>query len=306
MAGRRLGLAAPTGDSVATDDLSVPGDAPTGGLAITCACDFGGSPVRASTFFDVVEDTLHRTAMFTSMPHPGTISLDGARLALSAAIAVIIFLFLVFPFQLFNSTLTENYDEVRSWFGLKPRPSGYQPARQSLLALVPLLAAIGLLYTLVSPDFGFDRGTLMAGVGLSLAVAGLGVAFLLPTMVYARRAFGEWGRVRFLPGSILVAVATVALSRLVGLLPGYIYGLLFVLSGRRVSDPKAQGRVGAVTAALLLTVTLAAWIALVARRPRRGGARRRCALAGAGSRARGASSCSASRASSSTYSRGAF
>jgi hypothetical protein len=217
--------------------------------------------VRASTIFTVLGDKLHRAAMFTAMPHPGTISLDGARLAFSAGVAIVIFVLLLFPFQLFNSTLAENYEEIRGWFGMKAHPPDYVPNHHGKL-LVPLMVVTGLLYTLATPDFAFNQSTLLAGIGLSIGVTIVGLAFILPGLLFAHRRLGGWGRVRILPASIPVAAATVLLSRVVGFLPGYLYGLLFVLSLRRDLDPDDQGRVGAITTVLMFTLTIGAWLAL--------------------------------------------
>ena len=53
---------------------------------------------------------------------------------------------------------------------------------------------------------------------------------------------GDRGRVRILPGSILVGAVTVLISRLVGFTPGYVYGLLAVLVFKQCSTRSRQGR----------------------------------------------------------------
>jgi len=201
-------------------------------------------------------------AMMTALPRPGVIDLSGARLAFSAAVAAALFLLLLFPFQLFNATLAENYDEVRGWFGLHgPRPE--RGRRVRAVAVAPFVVVTGLLYTLATPDFAFDRSTLLAAAGLAIGVTVTGLAFVVPGLLYARARFGEWGRIRILPGTIVVAAVTVGFSRLVGFLPGYLYGLLFVLTVRRTLDEQAEGRMGALTSVSVLAVSLGAWLLLV-------------------------------------------
>ena len=170
---------------------------------------------------------------------------------------------LAFPFQLFNSTLEENYDEVRGWFGLRPKETGAEPPDRQGLLLVVLLVAGGLLYALLSPDFGLNQTTLVSAVGLAIAVFVTGVGFSLPGVLYRHHHNREWGRLRVLPGTILVAAFTVAISRLLKFQPGYVYGLIATFAFRRKVTRATEGRLAAVASALILLLTLAAWIGRV-------------------------------------------
>ena len=54
-------------------------------------------------------------------PGPADISLDPVVIATSAAAAAGIVLLIPFPSALFNSTVEENYDEIRGWFRFRRR-----------------------------------------------------------------------------------------------------------------------------------------------------------------------------------------
>ncbi len=116
-----------------------------------------------------------------------------------------------------------------------------------------------MLYGLLTPGFGFDRTSLALAAGLGLALLVICVGFSLPTLTYMRRRYGERGRLRILPGTIVVAVACVGLSRLLHFQPGALYGLLAVFVFSRDLDRERKGRLTAVSAAFILTVSVGAW-----------------------------------------------
>ena len=256
----RIGSAVPDATGVvARGGLSVPGQVTTGIHTVTSACERTGNRTLTSTTFEVTASKLHRPALMTALPQPRDVTLDLSRIALSGALAMGFILLIAFPFQLFNSTLEENYDEVRGWFGLAPRPPGYEPRRRIWL-LPPFVVSAGLVCAALSRDFGLNRTTLVTAVGMSMAVLITGLGFALPSVAYMRRRFGEWGRLRILPGSILVAIITVVISRLVGFeTPGYVYGLLGVFVFRHSLDTAQQGRLTSAVGISVLVATLAAW-----------------------------------------------
>jgi hypothetical protein len=257
-AGDRIGAAEPNADgNVRRDDSSVPGDADVGNRTISSSCDHDGEPVSKSSQFRVTDTGVHRAALLTALPSPGDIPLDFSRMAQSAAAASGAILLLAFPYQLFNSTLEENYEEVRGWFGLKPKPPDYVPPHQGLL-LAAFVVVSGLLFALLSPDFGLNSTTLVLGTGLAIAVLVTGLGFALPGFIYMLGK-GDRGRIRVLPGSIVVGAVTVLISRLVGYTPGYVYGLLAVLVFRQALDKKREGRLATVTSLVVFAVCLGAW-----------------------------------------------
>ncbi len=256
--GRRIGAAEPNrAGAVRREGSSVPGDADVGRQTVTASCSNDGTPVRQSSPFLVIEADIHRPAFLTALPEPGDVPLDFTRLAASALVAGGAIALLAFPYQLFNSTLEENYEEVRGWFGLQPKPPGYVPPHQLALLPVSLLVS-GLLFASLSPDFGLNQTTLVLAAGLAIAVFTTGVGFALPGFVYMLRQ-GDRGRVRILHGSLIVGAVTVLISRLVGFTPGYVYGLLAVLVFRKTLDQRRQGRMSALISLFVFAVCLAAW-----------------------------------------------
>lgn len=261
----RVGSATPDARGVVAEaGLSVPGDASVGRHQVTSSCEASGRAVERTATFKVVGSSAHRTAFVTSLPSPGQVSTSPAVLAVSAAVALGIIPLLAFPSQLFNSTLQENYDEISGWLAAhrahrrRPPPRARGKLAQTAQFGGFLLTG-AVLYGLLTPGFGFNRTSLALAAGLVLALLVICVGFSVPTLTYMRRRFGDRGRLRILPGTILVAVACVGLSRLLHFQPGALYGLLAVFVFGRDLDKQHKGRLSAVSAAFILTVSVGAW-----------------------------------------------
>jgi hypothetical protein len=260
----RVGSGAPDSNgNIRIDNLSIPGDTSTGQHRVTSSCLSSGKSTRQSTLFRVTHSSVHRSAFVTAIPRPDQISLNAKRASLNLLLALLIIPLLAFPSELFNSTLEENYNEVRGWFGLPPKKENRLHERRQYVLFAVLLVVSGVLYSAVSPDFGLNRSTFVLAAGLGLAVIITGIGFALPSVIYMRRRVGEWGRLKVLPGTLLVGVVTVGLSRLLHLQPGYIYGLLAVFVFRRTIDETQEGRLASGTSLILLLLSIAAWLALI-------------------------------------------
>lgn len=245
--------------AVAARGLSVPGDAATGERRVTSSCRPAGDPLRAATPFVVVPADVYRPAFLTAIPQPRHVSTDAPDIALSGIVAAGLLILLAFPSQLFNATFTENYDEIRGWFRLPKRVfdavgKGHQSVAFAAFALVG-----GLIYSLLSPDFGLNQASLALLAGMTVAVAVVTIGFAIPSAVYMRKNYGEWGKIAVLPGSLVVGLVCVTLSRLLHFQPGYVYGVLAALVFAHALREKEQGRTSAITAAFMLAVSVGAW-----------------------------------------------
>jgi hypothetical protein len=132
---------------------------------------------------------------------------------------------------------------------------------------VGLFLAIGaLVYLLLDPGIALDVETVAVYLGM---LAGLGIvmlAFEAPALLLYRRRTGESAGVRALPWTLPAAAACVLVSRVAGLEPGYLYGLLLGLVFRQELSAGQEGRQTASGALWTLAVALAAWLGLGALR----------------------------------------
>jgi hypothetical protein len=260
--GTRIGSAEPGAGGRISANLNVPGNADPGEHRVTSACRSSGTPVVAETVFQVTEADIHRTEIISSLPTPDQVDFSVSAVLASAVAAGGVVLLIAFPGELFNTTLEGHYDEVRAWLRLRPKRTRTVRHDQTGPFLV-YLAIAGLLYSLINPAFRFDRSSLAAATGLTLSVGIVTLAFDLPALLYVHRRDGEWGRLEIHPGTLLVAAGCVLLSRVTHFVPGYFYGLVAGLSFSRPILGKMKGRLEALSAAFVLGLSIASWLAML-------------------------------------------
>jgi hypothetical protein len=262
--GHRIGVGHPD-DAGRLDEggLSVPGDSHEGDHRVAATCRSSTRTLRAAAVFQVEDSSgVHRSAFVTALAQPSQVGTSARSLLLSALGSLGLLLAVAFPSQLFNSTLDENYDEVRGWFGFR-RPHEHDSVRHQIVEFVAFVLLGGVLYGLLSPDFGFDRSSAALALGLSVSLVVVSIGFRLPHMLYIHHRDGEWPKLRVLPGTALVAIVCVAVSRLVHFQPGYLYGLIAGLAFRRQLAADANGELTAVSALSVFAVGILAWVARV-------------------------------------------
>jgi hypothetical protein len=261
--GRRIGSAeTDAAGTVRRPGVSVPGDASPGVHTVTASCRSGGAPVLVATEFQVTEASLHRSAFATALHRPDHVRFGLDSLLLSALGALGMMVLIAFPAELFNSTLEEHYDEVRGWFGLRPRPPTAGTGVSNVALFAFFLALSGPLWFAMQRSSGLDMATFLAALGLSIATAVVVLGSDLPTYLHLRRRYQERANAVALPGSLIVAVACVALSRAVHFEPGYFYGLVGGLAFSRRLPKNTAGRLAAGSVVVMLGLSLASWLLL--------------------------------------------
>lgn len=258
--GQRVGSDTPdAAGNVSKSGLSVPGDAGTGPHQVTASCEASGDTVMRASSFEVLPVSVHRPAFVTSLPLPSQVSLDPMTLMASGAIAIGAIMLIAFPYELFNSTMEENYDEVRGWFGMGPRGVPDPKTRSHLPTFFACTAVTAVATGFLSKDFGLNRTSVVLFIGIFVALLMMAVVFSLPADIGIRRQFGEWGKLNFLPGSVLVAIAMVAASRIFDFQPGFFYGALAGLAFRAALTEKVQGRMTAYNWMFSLAISVGAF-----------------------------------------------
>jgi hypothetical protein len=259
--GVRIGDDKPdAGGAIHASGLFVPGDAGTGAHQVTTSCNRSGSSPRANTPFTVTSASVHRPAILTAVPMPGQVSLEFKRLVTSAAVAVAILILFAFPFELFNSTVEQNYDEIRGWFRMPARAVEAGTKASRGLTFFGLTVITAIVVGFLSPGFGPNMTSLVTVIGFSVALLIMSVGFSLPAAFTIHRKTGEWGRLNFLPGTVLISIVMVALSRLGHWQPGYMYGALAGLAFASALDKRDTGRVTAFNWIFALVISIGAFL----------------------------------------------
>ena len=198
-----------------------------------------------------------------SVPSPDAINLDPVVVAASVALTAGLLFLVPFPAEIFNNTLVDHHDQIRSWFRRKKEGGGLW---QKPWALILGLIAMALLYGFLDPGFGLNSASIPIFGGLLIGVLITTIGFAVPTLVLRRARTKERGGLRVLPVALMVGVGCVLLSRLIGFLPGYLYGVaLGLVFAVEVGDEVAAKEVTA-TSVVILAIALTAWFGLGAAR----------------------------------------
>ena len=205
-----------------------------------------------------------RSSFSSSVPTVRQVSTKAGNLVRTAVVGVVLLFLVVFPSELFNSTLSENYDEVRGWFGPIARAAnGLSDAGRRIpdwLALVMFGAVGAIVAGFLDPRFGFDSASVALVIGVAASFVAVTVGFGIPQRVYMRSRHQDPGRLQVRPATLLIAIGCVIVSRVVGFQPGYLYGLLAGYAFTVELSSPERGRVTARAGLLVIGVSIAAWI----------------------------------------------
>jgi hypothetical protein len=164
------------------------------------------------------------------------------------------------PTPLFNNTLENNLDEIRHMLRLDrlPRSRVTQALSGGWLGLGIYLAVAALLYALLDPAFPGQDGLLLfvsALVGLAVATA----AISLTRDRYVWTRFKVHGTIKIAQWTLVLAAACVLITRLTGVQPGYVYGIVATVAFAVPLARADEGRMAWLGALALLVMALAAW-----------------------------------------------
>ncbi|HEV2890218.1 MAG TPA: FGLLP motif-containing membrane protein [Frankiaceae bacterium] len=202
-----------------------------------------------------------RSTFAHAVPSSDEVSLDTRALLVNALVTALLMLLIAFPSELFNNTLEQHYDEVRGWFGRRgPRkPAVERPRGLRVVTFGAYAAAAAVLYALLDRDASFDGRTARLWLGLLAGIVVVTLVFSAATLRY-HRARGSRGAIEVLPGTLLVAVACVVVSRVTGFEPGYMYGILGGFAFAKALPARDEGRAATLSAAWVLVAALLAWL----------------------------------------------
>ncbi len=208
-----------------------------------------------------VEHERGRPAMAASLQHPDEVSTSPADLVRSLLLLAALMMLVIFPSVLFNNTLDENYDEVRGWFRFgRPARERERPLSETWQGFGIFTVLTVILYGFLDPSFGLDRASFNASIALTVCIVVLTFIFTVPSRRYMRARHSDSGRIKVLPGTLLVALACVVVSRVAGFQPGYFYGAIAGFAFAAELNRKEQGVHAARAAIWMLVLSLGAWV----------------------------------------------
>ena len=219
----------------------------------------------------------YHTDFQDSVPLASQISTNPKVIGTNALYALIMLLAFYFAATIFNSTVRDNYNTMRGWFKRKPKSPGgsskstgrdktYKTRSTSFEVLVILGAVVitAALYAFLEPYF--THGLTFLIMFLSFVVAIGVVTFLYEgiqiLLIKYRLEVPVTFRIR--PIALVIAVAFVVVSVLVGFHPGLTLGFVgayITLSARGRFTKQQRATPILVSASFLLAITIAAFIA---------------------------------------------
>lgn len=208
--------------------------------------------------------------VLSAVPRFEEIATDTGTVATNLALAGVT-LWVLFSSVLLNQVLQEHRSEIDERTSRLTRPlrrfrggSARTSTLRRTLEPVLILALTGIIYGLLDPGFGLNRSSALLFLSVILGVGVVTYACSGVEALMTRRTFGVAAAVRPYPASLAIAIASVAISRIIGLQPGVVYGFAAscAIIGPGGIDERRQGRVTIfpVLTAILLSVT--AWLAI--------------------------------------------
>lgn len=183
---------------------------------------------------------------------------------------------ILFSSVLFNQTLQEHRPELEGWWASATMPirpglsaignagRGMSGPAWQIGAWAGVLVLTGLVNGLLDPAFGVNRKTLILALSILLSTGILTFLYSGVEARAARRYFGLTASVRLYAPCVVICLASLAISRAIGLAPGVMYGFITsaVVVGAREISLKDQGRVSAWPLIACLVVSTVAWLAI--------------------------------------------
>ena len=207
------------------------------------------------------QDNGERSEFVRSLRDPSEVSLSLRTLAESLLLAALLVLLVGFPADMFNATLLQHYEEITGWFDWAwlDRLRAWLTRLPSPVVLVGFAATGALLYAQLSPDFGFNRGSLALLAGMFASFLVVSLTYDVARAIYIRRRFKVSSKIRAQVAGIVVGTVLVIFSRIADFQPGYIYGVFTALVFRGSVDERDDGRALGLASIWLGGIAIAAW-----------------------------------------------
>ena len=208
-----------------------------------------------------------------SLPSPLAISLAPQDVVRTVGVSLLVLLLVGAPTPLFNETLETHLGDIEGWIGRRlPRrrrqtgSSRVASAGRRFFAspagIAIYVVVASLIYSFLSPGFPDQNGLLIFGVAV-LALGVATIADILPGERYVVGRYRDHGRVRVALWTLLLAAVCVLISRLAGLNPGYMYGIIGTFTFAIALNAADEGRMEAWGAVALLGLAMVTWFARI-------------------------------------------
>ncbi|MGK2964839.1 MAG: FGLLP motif-containing membrane protein, partial [Tepidiformaceae bacterium] len=233
----------------------------------------GGDDGSGSDGFQRVagESVGYVPAIVAMVPAVDEVSDSPSVLATNAAIMGGILLLILFGSELFNQTLQHYRDDVidpwwhrvaAPWNNLVNGIGGASGGFGQIAAFIGVLGLTGVIYTFLEPEVGFNSHTAVLFVSIVIGTGILTYVYSGLEVNMLKRLFGATAAVRVFAPSLLIALASVIVSKLIDLNPGIVYGFVAsaVLLQNADIPEKQEGKIDFVPLTACLVLSIGSWL----------------------------------------------
>lgn len=207
---------------------------------------------------------VQQTSFVQTIPTPEDVDWGVRQVIGNLFLTLLILVLVAIPSTLVDSTIQENYERI---FGGHPRLRQVLIRAEAGLTALPdgvLLAGLSvtaaLIFGQLDADLGWNASSVVLVTALALVVAiVVGVHDLARLPYLNRRSGGAAGGLGVYPFALLLAIGLVALSKVVGFQPGFVFGVVGGLALSEAVSERDDGRSLAAAGAGLLTIAFVAW-----------------------------------------------
>ncbi len=208
------------------------------------------------------------TVFSQALRRPSDFTLSPTALAVTGALALAFLLLVAFPAELLKSAVRSNYDRAFGWLApVSRRMSALRVGFGRLLgtswggiAATTLAAAVILGFA--DPGFGFNGSSarLLLAMIVSVIVVNLAVAQLVN--LFARSRYQVASSWQPMPAALLLVALSVAVSRMAGISPGFLFGLVIGVIFARELHKRHDAIVALFGVGLTVALGVLSWFAL--------------------------------------------
>ncbi|HWM33542.1 MAG TPA: FGLLP motif-containing membrane protein [Pseudolysinimonas sp.] len=193
-------------------------------------------------------------------------ALSVAGMVLSGSIAIAFILLVGFPAELLESTIRSNYDRAFSWLarlraalGRVLAPVARLFSRPAVGTAATILLAAFLL-GFADPGYGFNGQSVRLMLAMVMSVVAINIGLSLIVMRVARRAFDVAALLKPMPAALAIVGISVLVSRLAGISPGFLFGIVLGVVYARELKLRDDARLGLLGVGLTIAAGLLAWL----------------------------------------------
>ena len=195
------------------------------------------------------------------IPTPGE-AVTPKNVALAAGLLALLSLLVMFPTTLFNSALETvlhaSHERWERW--TRPRSGGPLPLWSRPGGLGLYLVGSALLYSGLQPGWGFNWPTWVSALAFLITLAFTTAISLGVTVAgLRRRPEGAGGHPVVEFRTLVIAAICVAGSRLIGFVPGYLYGIVARFEADEEPAEVQQAAVIRRSSTIVLVLSVGAW-----------------------------------------------